>query len=350
MFGKRLYFLCLLLISFSLFASEKNDPTYSIVFVHIGSTIPDYTKYALHQARLFNKDCPIYFLGNRAAAAQFSPLSKTFNVQFVEMETLPKGPYYEQFSRNHFLKGFWRVTIERFYALNLFLKQYQLQNVFHLENDNTIYENLGNLLSVFSTHYNCLAFPFENHLRAVPGIVFIPEAKNLEKLLLFWNESQNFLLGDMEGVSSFYTAFPEEIKYLPTLPEGYDKSFSIGRLPIHTSGSKNPEFNKRYNEHVRVALSTRDDQLFMNFSKEFNALFDGNAIGQFFGGYFTKKNPGYINPLSAFNPSTMQYVWEMDEEGRKVPYAIFNEKKWRLINLHIHAKTLEDFISKPYEN
>ena len=58
-------FLLIIISLLSTIVSFADD--YSIVFVHIGNTLPDYLKTAVGQAKLFNDDASIYVIGNEEA-------------------------------------------------------------------------------------------------------------------------------------------------------------------------------------------------------------------------------------------------------------------------------------------
>jgi hypothetical protein len=93
---------------------------------------------------------------------------------------------------------------------------------------------------------------------------------------------------------------------------------------------------------------TKNPKAYSNHADVFNAIFDAAAIGQFLGGIdpIHKNNaPGFINESCLFNPSLLKYEWRLDEQGRSVLYALFNERAYRIINLHVHSKRLRDFRS-----
>jgi hypothetical protein len=74
--------------------------------------------------------------------------------------------------------------------------------------------------------------------------------------------------------------------------------------------------------------------------KLFNSIFDGAAIGQYLGGIYSNPNlKGYINDTTIFNVSKYNYIWEHNE-----PYMVFENKKIKINNLHIHSKNLKQFI------
>jgi hypothetical protein len=84
-----------------------------------------------------------------------------------------------------------------------------------------------------------------------------------------------------------------------------------------------------------------------NFN-DFNFIFDGAAIGQYLGGV-DKRNidgdtRGFINETCIIKYNDYKFYW-LQEDKLYVPYILINNKFIRIINLHIHSKELQNFIS-----
>ena len=87
---------------------------------------------------------------------------------------------------------------------------------------------------------------------------------------------------------------------------------------------------------------------FSRYLDSFNSLFDSASWGQFVGGTPHGHLPGcsfdhhWIG--SSLKNNIYNVIFDNDKYGRKVPYVVFNHKKYKLNNLHIHCKKLKDFM------
>lgn len=301
---------------------------YSIVFVHIGDKLPPYLETAVKQARLFNKECPIVLIASQKALQDMTDN----DITYISCESLPKTSEHILFIKNtkfnkDWNKGFWRYTSERFLYLNDFMAAYQIENVFHLENDNMLYVDLGELLPIFQEKYNGIAATFDNDNRCIPGFIYIKNPHVMETLSKCFVDHSQKRITDIEILVRFRDENADLIDTLPIVPEEYVQGRYLINLRKQTVKDKN-----KYCQHVRY----------------FQSIFDAAAIGQYLGG----KDPangssyvGFINESCIFNPSAMTYEWISDEQNRKVPYAIYADRKIRINNLHIHSKNLKPFSS-----
>jgi hypothetical protein len=124
------------------------------------------------------------------------------------------------------------------------------------------------------------------------------------------------------------------------------------------------EFGEKYVDHLPTVMTEYledyplknlfgisckiDPHLFCKHIDRFQSIFDGCAYGQYLGGVDSDKpseGPGYINYEAFFIVAYMDLIWENDAMGRRVPFAIYNNKKYRINNLHIHSKNLSAFTS-----
>lgn len=297
---------------------------YSLVFVHIGRTLPPYLEIALKQARLFNQECPLVLIANKEALESFN---LDLDVQVVSCESLPQTTEHQEFlQRTKFSDqvffGYKRYTSERFLYLYDYMKAFEVKNVFHLENDVMLYVDLQEIFSIFQRHYPGMGATFESESKCIPGFVFIADKRALQKLARHFvvNASKGVL--DMQILASFGKNCKEEIDCLPMIMDSY--------LQDHFQGAC-LEKRKSHSKHI----------------DEFGSIFDGASIGVFFDGLSADKGnfpPGYLMK-KLFNPSLLDYKWEEDELGRKIPYAVYRGKSYKINNLHIASKRLERFTS-----
>lgn len=303
----------------------------AIVFVHLGPTLPEYSFDAFAQARLFNPKCPIYVIANRAALYKSNDqLLKDDNFHAIEAESLSISPEHALFLKNsnherRWGSIFWLYASERFFYLDEFMQQYNIQDVYHLENDNMLYVDLADLIAPIKQNYSGIAAVFDNDNRCIPGFMYIAHKHAMKKLVAEFAQRAALGLNDMQLIAQFKNKNSKQvIDSLPLIMDEY----------IDTYGLKSPDGD--------VAARPRT---YSNKCDVLNSIFDGAALGQYLGGTHTNPVPGFINETTLFNPSLLSYQWIIDGQGRSVPFAVFNGKKYRINNLHIHSKQLHKFSS-----
>ncbi len=322
--------LFLLLLASFVCASEP-----AIVFVHLGRKIPEYLPTAIEQARLFNPKSRIFLIANQAALQLPSRGKKWEGVECIYKESLPRESVHEEFSSkarmNRTFRGeFWTYAMERFFYLYELMKSQGLTDVFHLENDVMLYRDLKEILPLFTAYYpEKIAATFDNDDRCIAGFMYVAKADALYPLL--------------ELMSKKVAAGGNDMFFLGQFRNDFGKAY-IDHLPIVC-----PEYAKEYPLMSTSGLSTGRPEDYFCHAEEFVSLFDAAAIGQYLGGIDPQHNRpggGFINESCLFDVSRFQLTWEKDAEGRLIPYALFQSSKWRINNLHINSKNLEEFYSK----
>jgi hypothetical protein len=299
---------------------------FSIVFVHLGPTLPPYAAQAISQARLFNPECPIYLLANREALEDFADREVTA----VSCESLARSGPHEQFLRENKTSGFWNYVVERFFYLEEFMSQYQLENVFHMENDVLLYRDLRELLPIFEEYYKgMIGGTFDNDQRCIAGFFYVAEVRPLSEFVNYAAARISRGENDMALLGYFREgSYKKYIDHLPIVAPSYAQNF-----PLETYEGK----------------SVRDPRDYSNHFDAFQSVFDAAAFGQYLGGidpqHHHDHEPGFINESCIFNPAVFSIGWEKDRQGRQVPVATYQGMKCPINNLHIHCKDLKAFSS-----
>ena len=184
---------------------------------------------------------------------------------------------------------------------------------------------------MFQQQYkNQIAAVFDNDDRCIPSFIYASDKNSMSHLAAFMVENAYLGKNDMEVLGLYKKQCPAKIKNLPIIPDSYHEVYSLES----SSGCK-----------------TQDPSGYSaNFNK-FQSIFDAAAIGQYFGGVDPRNGPsapGFINELCLFNPANLNYEAKFDEQGRLIPYLLFQDKKYRINNLHIHSKNLKQFLSKDF--
>ena len=135
----------------------------SLIYVHIGDSLPEYIYHSIYQSLLINKgtNMIIYVILDDTYIPLFKQTISEFNLSIDRIicistksldsesihrymnliETKFKDCFYSQF-RN----GFWISTTLRFFYIHSLIKKLNLNNVFHIENDVMIYSSIETIL------------------------------------------------------------------------------------------------------------------------------------------------------------------------------------------------------------
>ena len=206
-----------------------------------------------------------------------------------------------------FRNGFWHNSSKRLFLIYEYMKQYNITNCIHLENDVLLYYDFNN----YKFDKNKIYLTIDAPTRCIPGIIYIPHFKLLDNLINNYNYSKN----DMYNMNLFYNN---------------NKNICI-TFPI----IKN---NKHYN---------KTDIYNHNFNL-FNGIFDAAAIGQYLGGVDPRNIPGnsigFINETCVVKYNNYEFKWITYNNGYKIPYIIIDNDEIPILNLHIHSKNLSKFM------
>lgn len=306
---------------------------YSIVFVHLGDELPSYLYDAGHQARLFNATADIMVIAEQKAIDCYD--KEAFiqdDIVFVACEDLKPSELHLEFRQKtlldtSFRQGFWRKCTERFYLIEELMRQHELTDVFHLEYDNMLYVDLDDIMDVFHMYPNSAA-TFDNDDRCIPGFMYFAHAQAATNLVTYITSVCTSGLNDMQVIARY---------------KNWHGDKEISSLPITM-----PAYIKKIGLRSPSGLTVVVPESYASHFEDFNSIFDAAALGQYLGGIDPRNGPskqGFINESCVFNPSRLKFEWTVDEEGRKVPFAIFEEKRYRINNLHIHSKNLKEFAS-----
>lgn len=303
---------------------------YSIVFVHIGKTLPRYLEIAIDQARLFNKDADVYLIANKCALKEFNKE----NIHVVFCSSLKKTLSHKKFEQTSshntsFREGFWRYATERFFYIDELMQKYNLSDIVYIESDNMVYVDFSTLIPIFQKHYPGIAAVFANNYRCIPSVVYFSSIKAIRGLTKFLSKLAHMGCNDMYAIALYRIQHSsKEIDFLPSVIDEYSEDFDLISPLGHICKNK-----KKYSNHL----------------SEFDSIFDTQAIGQYLGGQDLRNKgksfPGQINNATNYNPSAFAYEWIEDEEKRAIPYIIYKDQKYRINNIHVHSKELKKFCS-----
>jgi hypothetical protein len=208
----------------------------------------------------------------------------------------------------HFRGGFWNNASKRLFILHEYMKQQQLTNVIHLENDVLLYSDMNFDLD------EKIYITMDAVSRCIPGIIYIPNHSLFDKLIDEYDYSKH----DMDNLAIFYHKHRDIVNTFPIIDNSAVKSIY------------NQEFER------------------------FNSIFDGAAIGQYLGGVDPRNIPGdttgFINETCVIKYNNYQFKWIKKGEYY-LPHISINDHWVQINNLHIHSKRLDQFsMHNPTQN
>ena len=286
----------------------------NFILIALGN-IPDYLNDCIQQIKKTQKKSKIYLLVNKTS------VFKNKNCKIVNVESLKKSKEHILFikksklAQDSFRNFFWKHSIERFYYLNDFLNKSNLTNVFHIENDVLLFQDLEKILKEIKFYnFACIR---DSINRVIGSLIFIKNKKVSTRIVKISNNYLN------ENDMKILNYLDKKISNTINLPLGENLDFI----------QKSKNFKK---------------------IKKIPFIFDAAAIGQFIDGPHRKKlltriffnikkffmiNDGFINTET----NLKIYNWKIKWKNKK-PYKQENEKLIPIVNLHIHSKNLKKFI------
>jgi hypothetical protein len=287
-----------------------------IVFVHLGFTPPPpHAEIAVQQARRWNPTAPITVF-----TSVVPDLGYSAGEEWVKMNTVPKTEEHIRFQTNTILDtafrdGFWRFSTERLFCLYDWMQWKGVSECIHIENDNTIYFSVADMLPLLRANTKGMSATFHGESHMCYSVMYCNDPKSLSEFLFFLGTG-HYNLDEMRRGADFWEANPEICSLLPVVPPG--------------AALKSEEFRP------------------LCENAAFPCVFDAAAHGQYLGGEDPRngeRGPGFINEDAEFRADQFAYIWKKDAAERLYPLVIDKDgKQWPLANLHIHSKRLQDFI------
>jgi hypothetical protein len=297
-----------------------------IVFVHIWKAPPPYLRDAVKQARVWNPSSPIICI---SSVVEDYGQGETW----VDISNIPIGDAHQKFQNTTLLPGvtyddgFWQWTTERLFVLEDWMRWKGVAECFHIENDNMLYQNISEITPLLrkvspglSTTCHGIAAK-DGQPRACFSVLYCSSVEALGRFMFFLAAAPSSI-DEMTRGGMYWEDTADDCSYLATAP--MDVS-----LP--------PE--REQHRHLIV------DGRFT----EYSLVFEAAAHGQYMGGQdpaHHKDGPGYMNPECLVRPDQYEHVWRTDELGRRYPTITdTGGKVWKIANLHIHCKRLQEFRS-----
>lgn len=187
----------------------------NLIQIHIGKELPEYIYDSLYQSLLVNTNVIIYVLVDATLVNECNEKISLFNlspncIKVVPLTLLTQiasdgkidkyAKYMEKFAKESmtFRDSFWISTTARFFYIEEFMRQENLTETFHIENDVMLYEDLNKIKDTLNKE--SLYMIQDNITRVVPSILYIPnvdELSSMNDFILNKIRDSNVFLNDM---------------------------------------------------------------------------------------------------------------------------------------------------------
>ena len=288
-----------------------------------GDNLPSFIKFGLHQIRTFNPDINIYFLTDTKILND--NIFKDYNIIPIDKNNYysDKIKEYEMYY-NYGTSSFWTLAATRLIYIENFMKENNLEDVYHFENDVLLYFKIEDFHQKFKELYKNIAITTGGPDKTMTGFMYIKNYESMSNMTQFFIDTLKTY-----GINGTMMKYGMDMVHEMSLMKfyGIEKgSYFLENLPILPFGDFSINFDK------------------------FNSIFDPATWGQFVGGTRTD-GPG-AKPLDHYigRLLTQNVDWKVEwqiENGLKIPYFNYDGKKMvKINNLHIHSKNLDLYVSK----
>lgn len=320
----------------------------NLVYVHIGTQLPECFLDNIYQTVLLNNNVKIYLLLDdtliESVQCSISKLNTSYiknpniQLQFVFVRNslleshLNNNSDYSlyqkalsKFNLNNFRDGFWISTTKRFFYLQAAMDLFYLTNVIHIENDVILNEKLFNIYESISNKSKIKVVKDSNE-RVIPSVVFVPNMSELQKLTCHIASTLNnsdVFINDMALLASFnnYSLFN-------IIPSASDKYIYDGAaIGQYLDGVD-----------IRNLPNIPQDVT----SKEYKQI------------QFSNPSIGFVNETSIYKPNTSHFYkkkcYDSDLNVDINVYLANTINDGKIItnmipNIHVHSKQLYKFSS-----
>ena len=308
---------------------------YSVILVHLGSSIPHYAPDSIKQLRLWNtpEQLRIYFVIERHNTDVWEKLAADYSVDLVYTDTLEPTEHHQMFRMKYkgdkaFRNGYWQFVIERFFYMEEVMMKYSLKATILMEYDVLVYLPFSELVPRLTEYTNQIALVRDNETRAHPGFMFV--SSTMTELNEFIACTQQNAYSDMELLHLYGELYPGRVSYLPVINHRRNMAKFMRKSQ---DGRHGPMLSPLF-------LSSGHEIL--------KCLFDSAVVGQWVGGIDTRNSAdkgifiteSYENEGALYSMKEMPFEWKKIR-GLWVPY-LDNEP---LATIHVHSKALECFLS-----
>jgi hypothetical protein len=288
-----------------------------VLLVHVGSKFPEHAYICLNQLRFWDKKINVHFLINKDSDCDLQRL-QGFNVTHSYVDDL--SIKYQDGCIGYPAPDFWNVTLKRLYYLEAFIKQENLIDTIHFENDVMIYTDVLKTCKRFPELFNRMAMTFGTKHHTMTGFSYIKNADAIENMMDYIDGLLGFKSEDLIRV------------------HGMDMVNEMTLMKIYADWGGD--------DYLAQLPSLPTDKHAMELG-----LFDPAAYGQYLGGTPFKPGEPWAEERHFIGKAILDKKIEVKwMEGWDVSFPSVRETddrpgKYWLHNLHVHSKQLNKFTS-----
>jgi hypothetical protein len=287
-----------------------------LVFVYLGNRLPRYARKSVVLAqKLSGLDVVLVterrFWWPGSGKCERYILGDSYKPELIETDIDEK--------RAKFRNGFWLKTTERFFALNEYMRNNNINECFHAELDNLVFAN--NRLAIELNNFGSGLFvPFDSPNRAIASFMFVNSNEILAKFCRFAAQHIG-TKNDMELLALFGQMYSDEVFALPTNLD---------------------------NETLNAGLSAVGIQ---TIDIERTGIFDAAAIGQWYFGidprnsFWLVRNQ-FVNDVAEIDMKSFRMQWSENKSSFEAFMVGALQNKYLVNNLHIHSKIFKKISRK----
>jgi len=320
----------------------------NLVYIHIGKILPEYIYDSIYQSLLISSTTKIYILLNDENISEFYEKISQFNIniymknkilfelniQCIPLSILKLPNEYTTLINNlpeeikNFRNSFWIYTIARFFYLESFMSLFNINSVFHIENDIMIYEDLTILQNCLDINKVYMVRDSVDPPRVIASIMFLNKIELNNILNFMINKLQlNPHLNDMQLLGNYIS---DKVEYFPfsykgSAPLNQLKDYIIDSCAIgQFLGGIDPRNIQGYND-----ISENERQLLC----------------------LNNPSKGFINETCTFKANEVKiYNRDLSVNDFIVPLKLYFTTNnslvvKQIVNTHIHSKQLYQFSS-----
>ena len=172
------------------FTLESNwENLEQLYYVYIGKNLPQYGASAIKLASTFS-GMKLNLIGNEALRKSLTSLP----VNFIALEDFYNPAEFAnlegRFERSHeFRNGFWLKTLERFYVIEQFMKQFDVTDFFHAELDQLLFRTDKLSLEIKNLNKKGVFIPFHTQSEACASIFYCNDYLTIRDFIRFTNDA-----------------------------------------------------------------------------------------------------------------------------------------------------------------
>lgn len=325
----------------------------SVVYIHIGTDLPEYLYSSLYQVLLVNENgVRVYVILSDDLISKFNDEFNNFNLEYytknkfyyknlvqvvplslLEMYGINNNNFtnYKNVISNKFTNlsgfrdGFWISTTSRFFYLCIFMEMFSIKDVFHIEGDIMMFSSFTYIYNeIINRNFNTsgnikidkICMVEDAPGRVIPSILFFPDQFCLSNLTQFiTNEllSSDVFMNDMDILGKYNDKYN-----LQTIPDGDSLLFDGAALGQYLGGVDY--------RNLKINETDRDLMIYNNPSR------------------------GFINETACIKAKDYEFVsvktiFDNLRVPLKIPVLYDINKISQIANLHIHSKQLYQFSS-----